>query len=1169
MKLSTVLLLPLIFFFSIVYAQEKRNALPQIVPKSPDVAAMETYGDVPVSESFGTANVGIPLTSISVGKFTLPISLTYHKNGLKVDEVPSSVGDGWTLNYGGAVSFHQNGINDFGTFGMFEGGAPGAIGVLKKFFRGHMTPFERTNYIEQVISNQIDGEFDFFDYSFLGQQGVFYYDTLMKPTLIPKADLKIERINNEIVITDNQNNRYYFGDIEHANGYETSSVEYSYAFSDISAYYLSRIVTSENRNIKFKYKSYSYLIMRDKYIIEHSQLSSNPSCMTLGPGGYGYNEDVGVLLPDSIVFDEGAIKFILSTEGREDIKTVSSSSFVPYLKGFYLVNNGGGKIWEYSFTQGYFGGNKRLKLGGITEKNGTTTGRRWNFNYYNENFDFPTFTSYAKDHWGYYNGYANGSLIPEAKYDQFVYGWRNYSVQYANRNATFNSLYGMLKEIGYPTGGSTIFEYEPNQVKVSSYRQITDLTPFFSIPNSIYFDPLAGGNTGLTNGAISGSFVVPPAPDGGAPVVRIQGFVNYDPDHFEDPLYNFTGPSGPQGAVQLGTTLGANYSSVTNTSGTEITTTLMPGTYTYSLVPGRTWNAQTNSYFPQHLNFSVSIEKQSAPLPYLVGGVRVARIITSDSLGTPPKYRRYIYSDSLHQVEFRNIPFYMSQTDIGVAMATGSTFNCFQCGNRVTIFGDNVRTVAGSHIEYAKVIMYDSSSAGQLGKTESLYMLSTNEAGSYAEPYVAPINSSWRGGMLLNRKDYKYENGSMQIVKEVQNLYTETDRQNLTNGIRINYGYYCPVTNFSDRTYNISLSTLFTKQFNLQQTKEYFYLPTQSFVNETNYTISSLQHTLPTVASISDSKGGKLNEKTLYSFDYSNDNPISSAAKGIKKLKENNVLVPIEQITYRTVNNIDYVMGATLTTYKESVPLPDKIYKLNLAAPVAMGAYLQSNTTGGNFNMDSRYKLMYEFSSYDNNNQLTNAITFDRAQISYLYDYNNTYPVAEVINAQTSDIAYTSFEAEQKGSWAFSGVPVTDAMSPTGSRCYNLGSGTISRNAIQSTKTYIISYWTKNQTPLNISGTLAGYPIQGKVVNGWTFFMHKVKGVSSVSLLGSGFIDELRLYPEEARMKSYTYKLLTGVSAVCDESNIVVYYEYDALGRLQVIKDMDRNVLKVFEYKYR
>lgn len=1166
MKLLIALCLSLLAWESICQAQDKRNALPQIVPKSPDVAVMETYGDVPVSESFGTANVSIPLMDIKVGNFTLPISLSYHKNGLKVDEVPSSAGDGWTLNYGGMISFHQNGINDFGTFGMFEGGNPGAVSVLMKYFRGHMAPFERSSYIEQVINGQIDGEFDSYSYNFLGQQGEYYYDTLMNAVTLPKSDLKIARAGNEIIITDNQNNSYYFGDIERANGYETSSVEYRYSFNDISAYYLSRIVTNENRTIRFKYKSYSYLISRSKYTIEHTQLSPNPSCASQGPGGYSYNEDIGVLLPDSIVFDQGAVKFVLSTEGREDIKTVSSTSFVPYLKGFYLVDRVGAKIKEFSLAQGYLGGNKRLKLSGITELNGSTTGKNWKFNYY-ENGDFPTFVSFAKDHWGYYNGHPNGTLIPEARYDQLVYGWKNYSVQYANRTANFNSVNGMLKQIIYPTGGSTAFEYEPNQVKVSSYSQILNLSPFFSVANSTYYEALAGAHTGLANGPVSGSFVIPAGADG-APIGKIQGFVNYGADGFEDPLYTFTGPDGEFGARKFLLVMGANYDATTHTSGTEVVTPIAPGTYTYSLIPGRTWNTATNSYFPLHLNFTVYLEKLSEPLPYLVGGVRVSRIITSDSIGTPPKYRRYLYADSLSQVEFRNIPYYMSQTDVGVAMSSGSTASCFQCGTRVTVFGDNVRATAGSHIEYSKVTVYDSSANGQLGKTENQYMLSTNEAGSYAEPYVAPINSSWRGGMLLNSKEYKYESSSFQVVRETQNVYEETDRQRLTNGIRVNYAYYCPVTIFTDRVYNTSLSTFFTKQFNLLQSKEYQYLPTESFVSETNYTISSLRHTLPTVVSMMDSKGGKLNTKTIYSFDYDTVNAIASAAKGIRNLKLKNVLVPVEQITYRTVNGVDYIMAANLTTYKEAVPLPDKIYKLKVLTPIPMSSYVQSNTAGGNFNMDARYELLYEFNSYDSNNQLTTATSVDGGPVSYLYDYYNAYPVAEVTNSQSSDIAYSSFEAQQKGNWTYVGIPIADNTAPTGNKVYNLALGAISKTGIQSARRYIVSYWTKSQNPFTISGTLAGYPVKGKTVNGWTFFMHKVSGITSISFPTSGLIDELRWYPEEARMSSYTYQLQIGVSDICDVNNNIVHYEYDYLGRLKVIRDQDGNILKQIDYQY-
>jgi hypothetical protein len=58
----------------------------------------------------------------------------------------------------------------------------------------------------------------------------------------------------------------------------------------------------------------------------------------------------------------------------------------------------------------------------------------------------------------------------------------------------------------------------------------------------------------------------------------------------------------------------------------------------------------------------------------------------------------------------------------------------------------------------------------------------------------------------------------------------------------------------------------------------------------------------------------------------------------------------------------------------------------------------------------------------------------------------------------------------------------------------------------------------------------------------------------------------LRLYPEEARMTSYTYAPLVGVTSKCDINNNIVYHEYDMFNRLSLVRDLDLRILKKYCY---
>jgi hypothetical protein len=63
-------------------------------------------------------------------------------------------------------------------------------------------------------------------------------------------------------------------------------------------------------------------------------------------------------------------------------------------------------------------------------------------------------------------------------------------------------------------------------------------------------------------------------------------------------------------------------------------------------------------------------------------------------------------------------------------------------------------------------------------------------------------------------------------------------------------------------------------------------------------------------------------------------------------------------------------------------------------------------------------------------------------------------------------------------------------------------------------------------------------------------------------------IDEVRIYPADAQMVSFTYNPMLGMTSQCDARNQVSYYEYDALDRLLLIRDENRKIIKLFEYKY-
>jgi YD repeat-containing protein len=181
---------------------------------------------------------------------------------------------------------------------------------------------------------------------------------------------------------------------------------------------------------------------------------------------------------------------------------------------------------------------------------------------------------------------------------------------------------------------------------------------------------------------------------------------------------------------------------------------------------------------------------------------------------------------------------------------------------------------------------------------------------------------------------------------------------------------------------------------------------------------------------------------------------------------------------------------------------------------------------------------------------------------SLIWGDHNRFPIASAVNAAFDDIAFTSFETVEKGNWEFTGAPSPDATAPTGSKVYAIAAG-ISKN-ISPGKEYILSLWRKGSVTVSNSTALG----VGKTVGEWTYQEYLVTNTATLSIGGTGYVDEVRLYPKGAQMKSYTFQVSANPTSISDANGKLSYYEYDALGRLMVIKDSDRNIVKNLYYHY-
>ena len=145
---------------SIVFGQDITQTDKSVVPPSPTAYELGKYGYFPVSIYTGTATYSVPLYELKGKNLSLPISITYYSNGIKVDQVASNVGMGWSLNAGGVITRIIRGVNDDSDVN-FPIPLPDDITTLPVWGQS------------EYVWNHIDSEPDLYAYNFAGRSGKF------------------------------------------------------------------------------------------------------------------------------------------------------------------------------------------------------------------------------------------------------------------------------------------------------------------------------------------------------------------------------------------------------------------------------------------------------------------------------------------------------------------------------------------------------------------------------------------------------------------------------------------------------------------------------------------------------------------------------------------------------------------------------------------------------------------------------------------------------------------------------------------------------------------------------------------------------------------------------------------------------------------------------------
>ena len=109
-----IALIAICFLHNIVGFVQTKNAVdyPKIIPPSPEATAIGKFGNVPMSLFSGLPQISVPMFSLTNGSINASVSLDYDAGGVRVDQIATNVGLGWSLAAGGVITRSVLGLPD-------------------------------------------------------------------------------------------------------------------------------------------------------------------------------------------------------------------------------------------------------------------------------------------------------------------------------------------------------------------------------------------------------------------------------------------------------------------------------------------------------------------------------------------------------------------------------------------------------------------------------------------------------------------------------------------------------------------------------------------------------------------------------------------------------------------------------------------------------------------------------------------------------------------------------------------------------------------------------------------------------------------------------------------------------------------------------------------------
>lgn len=442
----------------------EESLMQSIAPAAPTAASLGRYGNHPVDLSTGLVPLSISLYEVNCGTLSVPIRLTYHGGGVKVEQDATWVGLGWDLEFGGSVVRTVNGfVDELENYSNVPSAANISYQLANNDFSNYGTIYSLAC---RSTIHQYSFRPDLFSYNVQGHSGSFFIDGT--GGVHPISHEPISGMLNGgqhpvaplYLVTPE-------GTICRFNESEKTSVSGDHGTIDQypSTYYVSTIVSADGGDtIRYEYQGSGQYSKQLSSYLEGlytspgvSGVQSCPPVVNPLPVPRSYSTRTlitNTVKPQYIYFRGGRVRFVLAdglyTNGintgckrldRIDIQVHSNSGYTT-IRSFCFFYTRDSHDRPYLQSVWKVGQPTKLELVA-------------SFEYYN---GLPAQNSNSIDYWGFFNGKANESRLPRT----WLLGTR--FVGTANRTPDEEyAKCGSLKLITYPTGGSTEFLWELNR----------------------------------------------------------------------------------------------------------------------------------------------------------------------------------------------------------------------------------------------------------------------------------------------------------------------------------------------------------------------------------------------------------------------------------------------------------------------------------------------------------------------------------------------------------------------------------------------------------------------------------------------------------------------------------------------------------------------------------